>query len=154
MRIIGFDPSLKSTGYAVVDHPSMSIVSAGIIDTDPAMPFPERIEEIFANACRLMKEHKPDSAVFEESFYSKNVKSAIRLAQARAVLILAARQHKANVSLFAPNMIKKAVTGKGHASKQQVAFMINTIYDIDRDIPDDVSDALAAVYTFISRSCE
>lgn len=152
MRIIGFDPSLKSTGYALVDHPAMNIISAGIIDTDPKVPFPERIEEIYANAVKLMKQHKPESAVFEESFYSKNVKSAIRLAQVRAVLILAARQCGADVSLFAPNMIKKAVTGKGHASKQQVAFMINRIYDIESDIPDDVSDALAAVYTFISRS--
>ncbi len=152
MRIIGFDPSLKQTGYAVVEHPSMDIISAGIISTDSGEDFHARIKSIYDEAFDLIRKVNAKHAAFEESFYSKNVSSANKLAQVRIVLVLAAMQNGLTISLFAPNSIKKAVTGRGHASKEQVAFMVKNIFNVDKDIPDDVSDALAAVYTFTSRS--
>jgi len=154
MKIIAFDPSLRQTGYAIVDFPSLDIVSGGIITTDPREEFPDRIYEIFTKAKELFTDfgNGLEHAVFEESFYNKNVKSANKLAQVRAVLIIAAKEAGCATELYAPNTIKKAVTGKGHASKQQVAFMVKKIYNIDTDIPDDLSDALAVAYTFNSRS--
>ncbi len=152
MKIIGFDPSLKQTGYAIIEYPDLNILSAGFISTDSKDEFPNRIEHIYDNAFNIIKKYKIEHAAFEESFYNKNVKSANILAQVRAILILAAKKNKCTISLFAPNTIKKAVVGKGHASKEQVAYMIKTIFDIEKELPDDVSDAIAIAYTFITRS--
>ncbi|MCK4524769.1 crossover junction endodeoxyribonuclease RuvC [candidate division WOR-3 bacterium] len=152
MIIIGLDPSLKQTGYALIEHPSLQIVKAGIISTSAGDEYYKRIKIIYDEIFELIKKNKPIHAAIEESFYSKNVKTANQLAQVRIILILAAMQNDLTISLFSPNSIKKAVTGRGHASKEQVAYMVKEIFNIDKDIPNDVSDALATAYTFISRS--
>lgn len=152
MIIIGLDPSLKQTGYALIEYPSLQIVKAGIISTSSGDEYYKRIKIIYDEIFELIEKNKPIHAAIEESFYSKNVKTANQLAQVRIILILAAMQNDLTISLFSPNSIKKAVTGRGHASKEQVAYMVKEIFNIDKDIPDDVSDALATAYTFISRS--
>lgn len=152
MIVLGLDPSLKQTGYALVRHPELSIISAGTINTNPNLDYHVRIKSIYDEAFELIKSSRADHAALEESFYSKNVASANKLAQVRIILVLAAMQNNLTISLFSPNRIKKAVTGRGHASKEQVAYMVKNIFSIEKSIPDDVSDALAAAYTFISRS--
>lgn len=154
MIVLGFDPSLKQTGYALVRYPDMDILSAGTIKSDPKEEYHVRIKSIYDEAFQLIRDSKAEHAALEESFYSKNVASANKLAQVRIILVLAAMQNGMTISLFSPNRIKKAVTGRGHASKEQVAYMIKNIFNIDYDVPDDVTDALAAAYTFISRSAD
>lgn len=151
MMIIGFDPSLLKTGYAVLDTGKMKVVSAGQIRTDAKDGLYGRLQEIFTEAGEIIDKHKPEAAVFEESFYHKNVKSANILAQVRSILAVQSKMKGCELYFYSPNTIKKCSTGKGHASKEQVMFMIKRIFSISEDIPDDVSDAIAAAYTFISR---
>ncbi|MDD3803766.1 MAG: crossover junction endodeoxyribonuclease RuvC, partial [bacterium] len=111
-----------------------------------------RIYEIFLNAGEILEKHRIEHSAFEESFYYKNVRTSNILSQVRTALIISCMEHKLTVSVFSPNNVKKCVTGRGHASKEQVLFMVRQIFSITEDVPDDVSDALAVAYTFIARS--
>lgn len=152
MNVIGFDPSLKQTGYAVVDTDTREVVTAGVIKTKAEKDLNERIYEIFLNAGEILEKHRIEHSAFEESFYYKNVRTSNILSQVRTALIISCMEHKLTVSVFSPNNVKKCVTGRGHASKEQVLFMVRQIFSITEDVPDDVSDALAVAYTFIARS--
>lgn len=152
MKIIGFDPSLSSTGYAVVEIQNNKILSAGLIKTNPKIDTHERIFEIYKNVKDIIAKHDAEHAALEESFYGKNVKTSNLLAQVRMVIIIACMEHGMSVSLFSPNSIKKCITGRGHASKEQVLYMVREIFGLEESLPDDVSDALATAYTFITRT--
>jgi len=152
MIIAGFDPSLLKTGYAVLDTKKMTVLSAGQIKTDPKQNLYSRLYNIFNEAGGVLERFKPKCAVFEESFYHKNVKSANILSQVRGILAVRAKIEGCELYFYSPNTIKKCMTGKGHASKEQVMYMVKSVFSINQDIPDDVSDAIAIAYTYISRS--
>lgn len=152
MNVIGFDPSLRQTGYAVVDSKSRSIIAAGVINTAQSDDLYGRIHEIFKNTGEILDRYRVEHSAFEESFYYKNVRTANILSQVRTAIVLSCMERGLTVSAFSPNNIKKCVTGRGHASKEQVLYMVRQIFGIKDDVPDDVSDALAVAYTFIARS--
>ncbi|MGE3062083.1 MAG: crossover junction endodeoxyribonuclease RuvC [bacterium] len=152
MNIIGFDPSLRQTGYAIVDAEKQKIITAGVIKTNSEKDLNERIFEIFRNAGEILEKHNVSHSAFEESFYHKNVRTSNILSQVRTALIISCMERGLTISVFSPNNIKKCVTGRGHASKEQVLYMIKQIFKITEDVPDDVSDALAIAYTFLARS--
>ncbi|MEO0288263.1 MAG: crossover junction endodeoxyribonuclease RuvC [candidate division WOR-3 bacterium] len=150
MKVIGFDPSLKQTGYAIVND-SLKIITAGIIKTDSEEKFENRLYEIFYESDSILQKFKPEFAVFEESFYHKNVKTTSILSMVRSALIVSCVKNGTKIKFFSPNLIKKSVTGRGHSTKEQVQFMVKTIFKIEKNLPYDVSDALAVTYTFLNR---
>ena len=147
MTFFGVDPGTAATGYGVVRIEGNTVrwVDSGVISTLRAAQLDEKLECIFDGLCGKIALHGPDTVCVEEAFYGKNARTALVLGLARGVSLLAARKCNARVVEFSPREIKKAVVGNGGATKQQVAFMVQTLLGPStRHATLDASDALAA----------
>lgn len=147
MRVIGIDPGSVICGYGVVDMigNSFSLVEYGVVKAKiQADDFNGRLLILNEAVDRVIKRTSPDISAFETIFFAKNVQSLVKLSHARAVTILSATQNKLPVFEYSPNEIKKSVTGKGKASKEQVQFMVKKLLNIT-ETPEflDSTDALA-----------
>ena len=144
--ILGLDPGLADTGFGIVIKvgSQLKFVEAGSIKTAKSKDFPSRLEEIFKNINSLLKKYKPDLVAIEKLFFAKNVKTALDVAQARGVALLATQQAKVDLLEFTPLQVKQAICANGQASKEQVGLMVKTILNLDSvPKPDDAADALA-----------
>ncbi len=156
MIILGIDPGSAITGYGVVrsDKPSdLECLSFGSIRLSRLEQFPERLKKIYDDIFSLIEEYEPDCIALEDIFYSRNIKSALQLGQARGAAILAGINNNKDVATYAPKEVKQALTGSGSASKEQVQMMVMRLLAFDRPIkPLDVSDALAVAICHINRT--
>ena len=145
IRIIGIDPGLRVTGWGIVELQDNEVrfVSAGTIRTDPKKNLAERLFEIHTQLSKVVKQNKPDEAAVEETFVNVNAKSTLKLGHARAIALLTPAQANINVAEYAPNTIKKAVTGMGKAKKEQVSHMVKMILPKANPKSSDEADALA-----------
>ena len=146
-RVVGIDPGLNVTGYAVVDFGAgePAIVEAGTLTTNAKADLADRIAQIHADLVELLAEHKPDLVAIEKLYaHYKHPRTSILMAHARGVVLLAARQERVAISNVAATHVKKSLTGNGHASKQQVQRAIQTVCNLpELPQPPDVADALA-----------
>lgn len=148
MRIIGIDPGSVICGYGVIDKEGskLKIVEYGVIKAKTAGSddITLRLREIFSRLTAVIERALPDEGACESTFYSKNVRSLVQLTQARAAALLAATMREVGMTEYAPLEIKKAVTGRGKASKEQVSYMVRRLLDIE-EVPEyaDATDALA-----------
>ena len=126
MRIIGIDPGTGILGFGVIDvaHGKTTLVTAGVIRTPAHTPLPERLEEIYEGITDIIAETKPTVMAIEKLFFSRNITTAISVAQARGVAMLTGRQAKLRIEEYTPNEIKQAVAGYGAAKKAQVQEMV------------------------------
>lgn len=145
MIIIGIDPGSLITGFGIILHENnlSKVLDFGTIKPPPKKPIEKKYFEIFNAIDHLIMKYKPDVLSVETQFVNKNVQSAIKLGMARGACIIAAAKHNIPVSEYAPTRAKKAVVGKGHASKLQVEKMVRLLLNIDDKISEDASDALA-----------
>ncbi|MCL2696603.1 MAG: crossover junction endodeoxyribonuclease RuvC [Oscillospiraceae bacterium] len=146
MRIIGIDPGYAIVGYGVVDYAGgrFKTPAYGVIRTKPEMNFDARLEEIYLDLTTILNEYKPEYMALEKIFFTTNQKTAIDVAQARGVIILAAKTRGINIIEYTPLQVKSAVTGYGKAVKKQVQEMTMRILALDAlPKPDDAADALA-----------
>ncbi len=151
--VIGIDPGLANTGYGIISYSQnrFSCIEYGAIVTPPDMTQGERLLHIFDEVSALLKRFKPAEAGIENVYFGKNVTSAITVSQARGVVLLALAQHMVRVSEYAPNAIKKAVTGIALAEKRQVQEAVKIILGLPKiPKPDHAADALAAAITKIN----
>ena len=147
MRIIGIDPGTGILGFGVIDvaHGKTTLVTAGVIRTPAHTPLPERLEEIYEGITDIIAETKPTVMAIEKLFFSRNITTAISVAQARGVAMLTGRQAKLRIEEYTPNEIKQAVAGYGAAKKAQVKEMVRIQLGLSEvPKPDDCADALAA----------
>lgn len=147
MRIIGIDPGTGILGFGVIDARGgrMKLVTAGVIRTPAHTPLPERLEEIYNGLTEIVAETKPDVMAIEKLFFSRNITTAISVAQARGVAMLTGRQAKLRIEEYTPNEIKQSITGYGAAKKPQVQEMVRVQLGLSEvPKPDDCADALAA----------
>lgn len=147
MRIIGIDPGTGILGFGVIDvaHGKTTLVTAGVIRTPAHTPLPERLEEIYEGITDIIAETKPTVMAIEKLFFSRNITTAISVAQARGVAMLTGRQAKLRIEEYTPNEIKQAVAGYGAAKKAQVQEMVRIQLRLSEvPKPDDCADALAA----------
>ena len=162
MRIIGIDPGTGILGFGVIDVNGgrMRLVTAGVITTPAHTPLPDRLEEIYLGLTDIIKETRPDVMSVEKLFFTKNITTAISVAEARGVAILTGRQAKLPIHEYTPNEIKKSIagygaaTGYGAAKKPQIQEMVRIQLGLQEvPKPDDCADALAAALThaFMSR---
>lgn len=146
MIILGIDPGFAIVGYSVIEckGSSCKALEYGAINTDSKMLFPDRIKIIYDELSDIIDEYKPEDLAIEELFFNKNVKTAIKVAQARGVEILAAINKGLNIYEYTPLQIKQATVGYGRAEKHQVQEMVKVLLNL-KEIPkpDDVADALA-----------
>ena len=156
MVIIGFDPGLTNTGYAVLRKKSneITMVECGLISPKKGKEVSERLYTIFFETNNLIKKFKPEMLYVENVFYGKNVQSAIKLGQAKSSVMLAAEHNNTVSKEFSPREIKQSIVGNGSASKEQVAFMVKKIFKLDDKVlkKNDISDAIAVAWCGINRT--
>ena len=146
MRILGIDPGYAIVGYGVLefDNVRFKVVNYGDITTAPETPFEKRLLEIHTDMCSILDKFKPDCMSIEKLYFNTNTTTAIDVAQARGVIMLAAAQRKIPIYEYTPLQVKVAVTGYGRAEKQQMQEMVRNILRLNAvPRPDDTADALA-----------
>ncbi|MDP6169596.1 MAG: crossover junction endodeoxyribonuclease RuvC, partial [Candidatus Marinimicrobia bacterium] len=130
-----------------------SLSAYGTIKPKPKDSLPKRLNYLFEEVNKLLDQFSPDVLAVEDTFYSKNVKSAMILGQARGSIILAAAQADIPIYEFAPRKVKMSVCGNGAASKEQVSYMVTKILKLkEPPRPLDVSDAMAVGLCYINQS--
>jgi crossover junction endodeoxyribonuclease RuvC len=153
--IFGIDPGSERTGYGCVDTDGRRhrLVVFGTLAAPAHATFPERLLIIHAGLAALLAEHRPDCVAIENVFHAKNVRSALKLGQARGVALLAACQAGLAVAEYSPAEIKRAVVGFGRAEKHQVGAMIKILLGLDAvPTPHDAADALAIAICHVHHS--
>ena len=155
MRVIGIDPGTGILGFLVINitRGRVKMITAGVITTPAHTPLPERLEEIYVGLTDIIKETQPDVMSVEKLFFTKNITTAISVAEARGVAILTGRQADLPIYEYTPNEIKKSITGYGAAKKLQVQEMVRIQLGLqEKPKPDDCADALAAALTHVFMS--
>ena len=146
MLILGVDPGTIVTGLGIISYDKNSItrVHSGHIKLPALNSLPQKLEIIYNELDKIIKTYRPDEFAIETAFYGKNVQSAMKIGYARGVSLLAAVHNRLPASEYSPREIKKSVTGKGAASKEQVFYMITTLLNLKNvKMRLDESDALA-----------
>jgi len=147
MRILGVDPGFAITGYSVIDYigNKFKLITSGAVTTEAHTSFTLRLEKLFDDLTNIITEYKPDAISVEELFFNNNAKTAINVAQARGVILVAARKMNIDTFEYTPLQIKQAVVGYGRADKIQVQKMVKTILAVEK-LPklDDTTDSMAA----------
>ncbi len=154
MIILGIDPGLNNTGYGLVelDSDCHRLIEAGVIRTKASKPLETRLAELYNGLEEVSNEFKPDVFAIEELYSHYNhPKTAVIMGHARGVLFLVAGKSEIPVFSYPATMIKKSLTGSGHASKEQVASMIKRTFNCNEmNVQADVTDALAAALCHIA----
>lgn len=150
MIILGIDPGYAIVGWGVIDYKgtSHSPVAFGAITTEAHMDYNQRLKQIYDETVELIERSKPDVMSIEKLYFNTNTTTAIQVAQARGVILLAAEQAKLPVYEYTPLQVKTAVTGYGKALKPQVMEMTRRLLHLKEvPKPDDTADALAIAIT-------
>lgn len=145
MIALGIDPGSRRIGYGVVESngPAVTFVTAGILTITSTDDVPA-LEEIKKGIDTLIKKHQPAVVAVEKLFFAKNTKTALAVAQARGVILLATKECGVRIKEYTPNEVKLGVTGYGFADKKAVLKMVRLILNKkDLAVIDDASDALA-----------
>ncbi|MFW5962053.1 MAG: crossover junction endodeoxyribonuclease RuvC [bacterium] len=146
MIILGIDPGYGRVGYSIIEKKANKFIphNYGLIETFNDKTLLERYFEIHIKLNEIIEEYQPEQMAVEELFFSKNVKTAIDVAQARGIILLTGHQHGLILAEYKPNEIKQAVCGYGQAKKRQMQKMVKMLLNL-KEIPkpDDVADAIA-----------
>jgi crossover junction endodeoxyribonuclease RuvC len=153
MRVLGIDPAAAGpAGYGVVetDGADCRMLRFGALGRSPRYSFEERLCAIHALVADLVKEFTPDAVAIESVFTALNMKTALKLAEVRGVVTLAAAQAGIAVHSYAPREVKASVAGYGNASKMQMQQMVRaTLHLSEAPQPSDAADALAVALCHI-----
>jgi crossover junction endodeoxyribonuclease RuvC len=153
MKIMGIDPGSRNLGYCILDFngKSYSLVEAGLIKIKTKI-LQEQIVELIEGLDVILKSQHIDQVAIEDIFYAYNPQTVLKLAQFRGALSLKILQEIGYFYEYTPLQVKKALTGNGKASKEQVAFMVKRLLGIKKEIkPLDITDAMAIAITHTQR---
>lgn len=146
MRIIGIDPGYAIVGFGIVDYTGnkFTTIDYGAITTAAGTEFCNRLKTIYDDLNYVIDKYKPDQMAIERLYFTTNQKTAIEVAEARGVLMLAATNNNIPIAEYTPLQVKQAVVGYGKAQKMQVMQMTRQILALkELPKPDDAADALA-----------
>lgn len=149
MRILGIDPGLLHTGWSVIDTKggARHYVASGVVLPPTNIPFSERLAFIFRNVSEICDKFTPDVCSIEITFSNMNPKTTLALGHARAAAMVAIANHNIEIFEYEPNKIKKALTGAGHADKEQIYKMLHILLPTAHPKTADESDAIAIALT-------
>jgi crossover junction endodeoxyribonuclease RuvC len=144
MRVIGIDPGLRRTGWGVLDARAgrLTHVASGVCEGRGEL-LSDRLLAIFDGLSAVLARFSPDAAAVEKTFVNKDAAGTLKLGQARGVALLAPARAGLAVAEYAPNEVKKAIVGVGHAGKAQVAHMVAVLLTGATPAGPDATDALA-----------
>ncbi len=146
MTIMGIDPGTAIVGYGIIESGKQNpeVIDYGCIETSPLLKTAERLKKIYAELEKLIKKYRPEAMAVEDLFFFKNLKTAIKVSQARGVILLAGANNNLQIFEYTPLQVKQAVTGYGRAEKIQMQKMVKLIFNLSEiPKPDDAADALA-----------
>lgn len=145
MKILGVDPSLRETGYGIIEvnGSELKAIAFGTIKNQASL-LPSRCLVRIADALKnFIQEHQPEVMAVEGLFYCQNMKTALALGQARGAVLLAAAGHGLEIFEYAPRKVKQSIVGHGGAQKLQVGKMVQRMLALTEEPPEDAADALA-----------
>ncbi|MFW5770574.1 MAG: crossover junction endodeoxyribonuclease RuvC [Spirochaetota bacterium] len=143
MNILGIDPGFGRCGWGLIGD-EMKVLEYGVIETSPSMPIEDRLLEIHQFLSAIIKQHQPSSCGIEKLYVSRNTKTIINVAQSLGVIFLTLRLGSIPFAEYTPTQVKQALTGYGHAPKEQMQTMTKRILGLQSlPQPDDAADALA-----------
>lgn len=146
MKILGIDPGYGRLGFAIIEkeRETLKALDFGLVETDKNQSVPDRLAHIHAETLRLIKKHSPDCLATEKQIFAANRTTALDVAKALGVVLLAAHESGIDWHEYTPNEVKLTVTGSGRADKKQIEFMVTRLLNL-KTTPkqDDVADALA-----------
>jgi crossover junction endodeoxyribonuclease RuvC len=148
MLVLGIDPGTAITGYGLVRQSErgdqLEAIAYGAITTPPDWPMPTRLQKIYRELTALIREYHPTDGAVEELFFSRNVKTALVVGQARGVVLLALADGGVAIHEYTPLQVKQSVVGYGRAEKAQVQELVKLLLGLEAvPQPDDAADALA-----------
>lgn len=146
MRILGVDPGIAIVGWGVLDYDRFKFkpVAYDSIMTKAGLPVEERLSQVFKGLSAVIEKYKPEVMSVEELFWNTNQKTGITVAEARGVILLAAKLAGIPIYEYTPLQVKQAVVGYGRAEKKQIITMVTSILGLEKPPkPDDTADALA-----------
>lgn len=146
MKILGIDPGLVNTGFGIISYKkAVEAIDYGTISPAKHLSLSARLHTIYSDTKILIEKYSPDCLSIEEVFYSNNVKTTMKLGQARGAALIAAADFNLAVYEYSARKIKLSLTGNGRSTKEQVQFMVENRLNIKLGhIKNDASDALAA----------
>ncbi|MBQ7505353.1 MAG: crossover junction endodeoxyribonuclease RuvC [Ruminococcus sp.] len=150
MVILGIDPGYAIVGWGLVEYNNNSFrpIRYGAVTTDADMDFNKRLKVIYDDVSEIINTFKPEALAIERLYFTTNQKTAIMVAEARGVILLAAQQYNLPIYEYTPLQVKTAVTGYGKAQKPQVMEMTRRLLNLQYvPKPDDTADALAIAIT-------
>lgn len=150
MRILGIDPGFAITGYGIIEQigNKLKFIDCGVIKTDSSLDFQLRLKINSEELQKIITGYKPEIMAIEELFFTKNTKTAIKVAESRGVLLLTGIQNNLPIYEYTPLQIKQALTGYGRADKNQIQQMVKILLCLNKiPKPDDAADALAIAIT-------
>jgi crossover junction endodeoxyribonuclease RuvC len=153
MFVIGIDPGIEKTGVGIVEslNGKLKLVYHKLIKTSSSKPQAERLNEIFDQLNSILAEYKVSFASVEKLFFAKNVKTAMTVAEARGVALLAIQRNNVPIYEYTPLQVKQALIGYGRGTKDQVQQLVKIILNLSEiPKPDDVADGIALAITHIN----
>lgn len=151
MIILGIDPGYAIVGWGVIEKDrrgKCTVIDYGAITTDKDMPFPQRLLVIKKGMDVLISRFKPEVLAIEELFFNTNTTTAIKVAQARGVVVCECEEKGVKIFEYTPLQIKQGLTGFGRAEKAQIQYMTKIMLNLKSvPKPDDTADALAVALT-------
>ncbi|MEX0852931.1 MAG: crossover junction endodeoxyribonuclease RuvC [Bauldia sp.] len=145
IRILGVDPGLRRTGWGIVtvDGNALSFLAAGTVKVPAEGTLAERLAVLAEGLAEVVRAWRPEEAAVEQTFVNRDAVATLKLGQARGVALLVPAQAGIAVAEYAPNAVKKAIVGAGHAEKVQIRAMVRVLLPRANFDSDDAADALA-----------
>ncbi len=152
MRVLGIDPGLRNTGFGIIEQHNNQLyyVASGVIITNNKDKFTDRLKIILNSMLEIIVQYAPLQVGIEKIFVNNNPQTSLLLGQARASSICACLFHNLPINELTALQIKQAITGYGHATKQQVTFMVQQLLKLNTAPQVDAADALAVAITTIN----
>ena len=145
MRVVGFDPGLRRTGWGiiVIDGARLQHIANGVVESDERLDVARRLVQLHEGIAAVIRDYGPEEAAVEATLANKNASSTLKLGLARGVALMTPAAMDLPVAEYLPNIVKKAVVGTGHATKDQVGTMVRHLLPACPIDSADAADALA-----------
>jgi len=151
--ILGIDPGYARAGWSILESSgqNLKLIDFGCLETTKETEHAILLKFLYTELGKIIKKYKPEILAIESLFFFKNLKTAIKVAEARGVILITAIDGNLKIEEFTPLQIKQALVGYGRAEKKQIQQMVKVILNLDKiPEPDDAADAIAVAITCIN----